>query len=255
MPKETVTVKPSKKDKSAASETILHVILGTKGGVGKSTYAVHLADWFASLEIPHKLLDMDDENATLARFFPAAERRNSRKLTEKDSLVTEFAESGQYALVLADLRAGSGDEMLDWFKDVPFDYLAEKGIKFVCHGSVTSDPDSVSTLINWANAIGDAVKYVVVKNYKDGNEIPALDRTEEGEEFLRQFTPAIIQLQAVPTAIMSLLNARNLSFGNALNTTEQIRGVNDSMMRGRLARWQKEIFAQFAAHTDLLLGV
>lgn len=240
---------------NTAIKTVINITLGTKGGVGKSTLAINLADFFVSLNIPHKLVDMDDENATLSRFYPEAERRNPRRLTEKDSLVTEFAESGKYALVLADLRAGSGDEMLEWFRDVPFDYLKEQGIVFTAYGLVTSDPDSVSTLLHWARTIGHSVRYIVVKNQKDGPDFPALDKTVEGEKFLQEFQPGIVTIRSIPPDIMSKLNARNLTFAKALTHPETIKAVNDSMMRGRLARWQKELFEQFNAHKDLILGV
>ena len=112
----------------------VHTILGTKGGVGKSTAAVHLLDWFNARNLPVASFDLDDENSTLHRFVPSSQCLNTRDREQADMLIVkaeELALTREHAAIVIDLRAGSGDDMLTWFSEVPFDYLAENGIEFV----------------------------------------------------------------------------------------------------------------------------
>ena len=56
---------------------------GGKGGTGKSTFVISLAEWYAQNNIPFTLLDLDTENkkkGSLSHFFPdrAANNRGQR---------------------------------------------------------------------------------------------------------------------------------------------------------------------------------
>src|SRR5205809_4943379 len=59
------------------------------------------------------LLDLDDENRTLSRFFPEALQVEIKKKSSHDILV-ERALKGD-SLIIADLKAGTGRDVLDWW--------------------------------------------------------------------------------------------------------------------------------------------
>ncbi|WP_237394917.1 AAA family ATPase [Methylacidimicrobium sp. AP8] len=226
------------------TKSVIHIVLGTKGGVGKTTLACHLADYLAGQHVPHLLVDADDENQSFHRFFPDAMPVSPRNVRSVDSVVA-MAESGDHRIVLVDLRAGSGDEMLRWFEDVPFDELRET-VRFVGWGCITTDPDSVVVLLRWAASLGDHLQYVVVKNEKDGKEMDALEHTKEGAEFLKKRLPQEVRIPLLaPTSVVVDLNKNNLSLGSALTLKEKIPGLTDTMMRSRLRRYQRGIFDQF----------
>jgi len=102
---------------------------------------------------------MDDENRTLSRFFPESIQVEIKKKSSHDVLV-ESALNGR-SLILADLKAGTGREVLDWWLDVPFDDLVSLQIRFACVASITSSPDSVQSFLNWVAALKDRVTYIV----------------------------------------------------------------------------------------------
>jgi hypothetical protein len=116
---------------------------GAKGGSGKTTAGKFLITYLqAQGEVP-LLMDLDDENHTLACFFPEALRINLHQEFAKEVLI-EKTLSGDQDIIVADLKARTGHEVLKWFLDLTFDELKERGVQLVCLGSVTSAPDSVS---------------------------------------------------------------------------------------------------------------
>ena len=128
---------------------------GAKGGSGKTTAAKFLITYLREHGESPLLMDLDDENHTLARFFPEALQINLHQEFAQD-VVIEKALSGEHEFIVADLKAGTGHEVLKWFLDLPFDQLKERGVRLVCLGSVTSAPDSVQSFLNWAAALSSS---------------------------------------------------------------------------------------------------
>lgn len=227
----------------------VHAILGTKGGVGKSSLAVHLADWMEQRKLPYSAFDLDEENSTFNRFNSRAVRLNTRDREQADLLVMqaeELAASHQTAAIIMDLRAGSGDEMLTWFAEVPFDYLQEKGIDFIGWGCVTSDPDSQQTVARWLEKLEQGLQAcIIVKNLKDGD-------FGYVEPIIRPPTIRTLTVPQIESRLMARINEQALPLSGILKIQEPIKGLTDTMMRARIARLQKEIFAQFDQHADVL---
>src|SRR5881296_2318390 len=94
---------------------------GAKGGTGKSTAARFLITYLRDRGADPVLLDLDDENRTLSRFFPEALQVEIKKRSSHDILVERAL--GDSSLIVADLKAGTGRELLDWWLDVPFEEL------------------------------------------------------------------------------------------------------------------------------------
>jgi len=229
----------------------VHTILGTKGGVGKSTAAVHLLDWFNARNLPVTSFDLDDENATLHRFVPSSQCLNTRDREQADMLVVkaeELAMGKDHAAIVIDLRAGSGDDMLAWFAEVPFDYLAENGIEFVGWACVTSDPDSQQTVSKWLEKIGSKLaSCVFVKNLKDGDfqyNIP---------DCAPKLTATVI-IEQIDSRVMSRINEQALPLGDILKLPKGMKGLTDTMMYTRLIRYRDSIFKQLDAIKDILVA-
>jgi hypothetical protein len=232
--------------------TRINITLGTKGGVGKTTVALHLADWFNQIKADVWLVDLDEENGTLRRFLPHAQHGDVHNESEVDALVVAADEQG-YDLLLADLKAGSGVEMLAWFRGLPFEALAERGIRFTGFACITTDPDSVTTLLRWAYVIGNRIDYIVVRNYRDGQEIHALDRTSQGLDFIEQCRPRFIELPQLRPRYQAEINSRSLTLSGVIRSQDPIPGLTNIMVRHRLKEYQAAIFKQFEAHRDFIL--
>ena len=225
---------------------------GAKGGTGKSTAARFLITYLREHGLDPLLLDMDDENRTLSRFFPEAIQVEIKKKSSHDVLV-ERALNGD-SLILADLKAGTGREVLDWWLDIPFDELSDRQVRFICVASITSSPDSVQSFFNWVSALRDRVTYVIFKNLKDGEYLPDYDDSDESLEFREKFTPFHVTLPRLDEEYVTELERLDLTIADVLSTRsrEVSMLLGQLMVRARLRRFQQSVYDQLDPIIDAL---
>ncbi len=231
---------------------------GAKGGTGKSTAARLLITFLRERESDPLLLDLDDENRTLSRFFPEALEVEIKKGASHDVLVDRAVNGNP--LIVADLKAGTGHEVLDWWLDVPFDELQSLQVRFICVASITSSPDSVQSFFNWVGALQDRVNYVIFKNLKDGDFLPDYDSSDEALDFRERFTPHHVVLPRMDEEYVTELERLDLTIAEVLNATNgrSARGREIGpilcrlMVRARLRRFQQNIYEQLEPILDVL---
>jgi hypothetical protein len=225
---------------------------GAKGGTGKSTAVRFMITYLREHGFDPLLLDMDDENRTLSRFFPEAVQVEVKKKSSHDILV-ERALNGN-PLIIADLKAGSGREVLDWWLDVPFDELLSLRVRFVCVASITSSPDSVQSFFNWVTALQDRATYIVFKNYKDGDYLPDYEASDQALEFREQFNPYHVVMPRLDEEYTTELERLDLTIAEALSSEGKDIGplLGRLMVRARLRRFQQNIHDQLGPIIDAL---
>jgi hypothetical protein len=232
---------------------------GAKGGTGKSTVSRFLITYLRERGHNPLLLDMDNETKTLSRFFPEAEQIEIRKDSSNDVLVEKVLAGNN--LIIADLKAGTGRDTLQWWKDVPFDSDELKNVKFICVGSITSSPDSIQTFLNWAGELKDKVTYIVFKNEKDGDIFPDYGTSHESTNFRSDYLPIEINIPRIDEEYMSELERLNLTISEVLEANGAAYTLPDKnrkkpgkpigdilcclMVRARLRRFQNSIYDQF----------
>jgi len=225
---------------------------GAKGGTGKSTAARFLITYLREHGLDPLLVDMDDENRTLSRFFPEAIQVEIKKKSSHDVLV-ERALNGD-SLILADLKAGTGREVLDWWLDIPFDELSDRQVRFICVASITSSPDSVQSFFNWVSALRDRVTYIIFKNLKDGEYLPDYDDSDESLEFREKFTPFHVTLPRLDEEYVTELERLDLTIADVLSprSKEISMLLGQLMVRARLRRFQQNVYDQLDPIIDAL---
>ncbi len=231
---------------------------GAKGGTGKSTAARFLITFLRERGANPLLLDLDDENRTLSRFFPEALKIGIKKGASHDVLV-EHALNGS-PLIMADLKAGTGREVLDWWLDVPFDELQSLQIRFVCVASITSSPDSVQSFFNWVGALQEKVRYIVFKNLKDGDVLPDYDSSNEALSFRERFSPHHVILPRLDEEYVTELERLDLTISEVLNTANGKSPAGKDvgpllcrlMVKARLRRFQQNVYTQLEPILEIL---
>jgi hypothetical protein len=231
---------------------------GAKGGTGKSTAVRFVITYLRERNLDPLLLDLDEENRTLSRFFPEALQVEIRKASSHDILV-ERAIHGN-PLLVADLRAGTGREMLDWWLDVPFDELQSMGVGFVCLASITSSPDSVQSFLNWVSALQNQVRYIVFRNLKDGDYLPDYDESDGALKFRQRLAPHHVVIPRLDEEYVTELERLDLTISEVLNAAngKSDRGKEigpilcQLMVRARLRRFQQNIYSQLDPVFDAL---
>jgi MinD-like ATPase involved in chromosome partitioning or flagellar assembly len=170
---------------------------GGKGGVGKTSFMIHLAEWFLANDIPFTLLDLDTENksrGSLKHYFDGLARKiNIHTEAGLDMFIDCLSEGTP--VVLADMGAGSGQVALKWFETMYPD-LAEQGILFTAIGVVTSDPASVESVLSWASRLQNRVQYVIVENATNPQSDFSYWRdSEQCVRFREVFQPAVLSME------------------------------------------------------------
>ncbi len=224
---------------------------GAKGGTGKSTATRFLVTYLRGRNVNPLILDMDDENRTISRFFPEAVAIEIKKKSSHDVLI-ERAMNGD-PLIVADLKAGTGREVLDWWLDVPFEEL-NSSIKFVCVGSITSSPDSVQSFLHWVSALQDRVSYIVFKNLKDGDSLDDYERSAQAIKFQKTLKPYHVVMPRLDDEYATELERLNLTIADVLDSKDKSVGqlLNKLMVKSRLRRFQQNIYEQLNPICDAL---
>jgi MinD-like ATPase involved in chromosome partitioning or flagellar assembly len=235
---------------------------GGKGGTGRSNYIKFPICYLQDCGIEPYLIDADDENPTLSRYFPQALRIEPKKIKSYD-LIIEIAEKGEQRIIVVDLKAGVGGAMLQWVSDLPFSELGELGIQIVLIPVITSSPDSSYSLLQWANFFGKRVKYMVVRNLKDSDAIgldpksvllAGYDDTVQAAEFKRRYRPCEIIMPGLDPEYMAELERCNLTIRDVLAKKPSVPPtLNSLMVRSKLRNYQAMIFEQLHANRHLLL--
>ena len=233
---------------------------GAKGGSGKSTAARFVITYLREHGEDPLLLDLDDENKTLSRFFPEAIKVEIKKSSSQDILVEKVL-SSDHSLVLADLKAGTGRDVLNWFADVPFDELHSLGVRFVCIGSITSSPDSAQSFLNWVTVLQNRVSCLVFKNLKDGDVLPDYETTSEAIAFRKNLVPCHVTLPRLDEEYQTELERLNLTISEVLDSENGISShgkaigpiLSQLLVRARLRSFQRRIYGQLSQALELLL--
>lgn len=179
--------------KKAKSEKKLFFIAGTKGGIGKTTCAIYLANAAEDCGKKVKVYDSDSENKTLVNLMKnAVYLDDSDEDFPLDPIINDVLdENDENEIFIVDMKAGTSRTTHQWFNEVPWVELSEGGIKVYVVGCVTSDPDSSKTFSGWVGYFADkSVNLLICKNEKDGTDfeyynttLSEIIRRRAGKEF------------------------------------------------------------------------
>jgi len=229
---------------------------GAKGGGGKTTFIVSLADFFLHEAIPVKLVDADIDNksrGSLSHFFKGTPKLDIRTKHGLDQFVGMVLDEDAQT-VLADLGAGSSKETWAWFDQMYADLKAE-GIRCLAIGVCTNDSSTASAILDWAHALRNRVDYLVVKNHVAGDDFSYLFDSEPGRQFLQLAKPAVIEMEERLSDIQQALNDRGLSPRQALEASSEVAGplLSKSYNRMRIRGYVNRLEKQFSQVIDVLL--
>ncbi len=146
----------------------LIVIGANKGGVGKTTLARLLIDYFEILRSDIKVFDTQSPTGALKRFYPeAAEVIDMANTRDRCRVVESLDAPGRITIV--DLRAGSLTESLEFFRAVGlFDAVSAREIKLLVLHLVGSSVASLAEVQDLA-PFHEACDFRIVRNLANGS--------------------------------------------------------------------------------------
>jgi hypothetical protein len=228
---------------------------GGKGGVGKTTVSVALAEWFIENQIPCTLLDLDTENkkkGSFAHFFPdQAAKIDINTPAGLDAFIDHADREPD--IILADMGAGSGKVATNWFHSM-YESVADT-LSFTALAVVTSDPASVESLLSWAAQLQDRVSYVVVLNQQEDTQVgfSYWANTAEAKTFRSTFVPEVIRMDARLPDLQHAMRNYGLTLGQVGQRQAKAAELAKSSLVIRAQAYRRQLFAEFERIKEALL--
>jgi hypothetical protein len=136
-----------------------------KGGVGKTTVARTLLDYFAANQTPTRAFDTEAPRGTLKRFHPEVTSIVDVMSISDQMKIFDTLGSAQASVTVIDVRAGLLAATLRALNDIGFIESAKKGqITFAVFHILGPSIASLEEIAETARFVGDA-HYFLVKNF------------------------------------------------------------------------------------------
>jgi hypothetical protein len=217
------------------------IIVGAdKGGVGKTTVARTLLDYFTAHQISTRAFDTESPRGTLKRFHPE---------------LTEVVDMTMVVTVI-DVRAGLMSPTLRALRDIGFIEAAKKGqITFALFHILGPSIASLDEINETAAYLGDA-RYFMVKNFINNTHFFEWDEATHSSYFKQikdAVEIAVPKLNEMATEQVELASVPYLTF--IANKKQSGEPASYSfVLRGYVRHWLGNVWAEYdrIALTDLV---
>jgi hypothetical protein len=162
------------------------IIVGAdKGGVGKTTVARTLLDYFAAHQVPTRAFDTEAPKGTLKRFHPDMTDVVDINLVPDQMKIFDTLNSADASVTVIDVRAGLMSQTLQALRDIGFIEAAKKGqITFALFHILGPSIASLDEIAETAAYLGDA-RYFLVKNFINNTHFFQWDEQTHSSYFNR----------------------------------------------------------------------
>jgi hypothetical protein len=224
------------------------IIVGAdKGGVGKTTVARTLLDYFIAHQIPTRAFDTESPRGTLKRFHPELTEVVDMTLVADQMKIFDTLNSSDAAVTMIDVRAGLMSPTLKALRDIGFIEAARKGqITFAVFHILGPSIASLDEINDTAAYLGDA-RYFMVKNFINNTHFFEWDETTHASYF-KQIKDAveivIPKLNEMATEQVELASVPYLTF--IANKKQSGEPASYSfVLRGYVRHWLGNVWAEY----------
>ncbi len=221
------------------------VIGADKGGVGKTTVARTLLDYFTANQVPVRAFDTEAPKGTLKRFHP--EISEIVDITETPAQMRIFDTMSDTSVTVIDVRAGLLSSTLRALRDIGFLDLVKKGqLSFVVYHILGSSIASLNEIEDTSSFMSGA-NYFLVKNFINNTSFFEWDQATYSSYF-KKFKDAaeiaIPKLNEMAFEQVDLASVPFLSF--VANKGPNGESTNYSfVLRGYVRHWLGNVWAEY----------
>ena len=148
-----------------ANKPAVIVVGADKGGVGKTTVARTLLDYFNAHNVPTRAFDTEAPKGTLKRFHPEVTDVVDVTVVSDQMLIFDTIGTAEAKVTVIDVRAGLLSPTLRALRDIGFLEAAKKGqLTFAVFHILGSSIASLDEISETSKFVADA-RYFLVKNF------------------------------------------------------------------------------------------
>ncbi|HML07993.1 MAG TPA: hypothetical protein VK430_07700 [Xanthobacteraceae bacterium] len=222
------------------------VVVGAdKGGVGKTTVARTLLDYFTAHHVPTRAFDTESPKGTLKRFHP--DISDVVDVTAVPDQMRIFDTLSDASVTVIDVRAGLLSPTLRSLRDIGFLDAVKKGqLTFVVFHILGSSITSLNEIEEMAAFIGDA-SYFLVKNFINNTSFFEWDQATHASYFKKQKDAVVITIPKLNEMAFEQVELASVPFLTFVaNKGPKGESANYSfVLRGYVRHWLGNVWGEY----------
>ena len=236
---------PNKSSVMAKPTVIL--VGADKGGVGKTTVARTLLDYFGAHQTPIRAFDTESPRGTLKRFHPDVTEVVDMTEVADQMKIFDTLGSAAAQVTVIDVRAGLLSSTLQALSDIGFLESAKKGqITFAVFHILGPSIASLNEIAETSRFVGDA-NYFLVKNFINNTSFFEWDPATYNSYFNRIKGASEITVPKLNEMACEQVELASVPFVNFIgNKGQRGEAVSYSfVLRGYVRHWLGNVWAEY----------
>src|SRR5262252_7915677 len=218
-----------------------------KGGVGKTTVARTLIDYFGAHQTPTRAFDTEAPRGTLKRFHPELTEVVDVTSVSDQMKIFDTLGSADAKVTVIDVRAGLLSSTLQALTDIGFLESAKKGqITFAVFHILGPSIASLEEIAETARVMGDA-NYFLVKNFINNTTFFDWDPATYNAYFKKLKGAQEITVARLNELACEQVELAAIPFQSfAANETREGKPAQYSfVLRGYVRHWLNKVFTEY----------
>jgi hypothetical protein len=224
------------------------VLIGAdKGGVGKTTVARTLLDYFSAHQVRARAFDTEVPKGTLKRFHPAVTDIVDINLVPDQMKIFDTLNAADASVTLIDIRSGLMSPTLRALRDIGFIDAAKKGqLTFAVFHILGPSIASLDEIAETAAYLGDA-KYFMVKNFINNTHFFEWDEATHSSYFKRIKDAVEITIPKLSEMAMERVELASVPFVSFVANKKQNGdpAAYSFVLRGYVRHWLGNVWAEY----------